>query len=256
MRVTLIGSGNVATVLGRKIFQSGHIIHQVYSRNIDHAKLLSDELSSNAIADSQSLDKTADLYIVAVHDDSLLKIGEWLQLNDSLIVHTAGSVPMDALINVSTNYGVLYPLQSLRKETAEPFIPVLVDGNNAWNKTRLSAFAQSFAGSVNFANDEERRKLHLVAVITNNFSNHLFNLVEDYCRKEEVDFKMILPLLEETVRRLSFDSAADLQTGPAVRNDQSTISNHKEMLGKHPELLRIYEEMTGMIGGREVSSEG
>jgi predicted short-subunit dehydrogenase-like oxidoreductase (DUF2520 family) len=247
MRVTLIGSGNVATVLGRKIFHAGHIIHQVFSRNTNHLKLLSDELSSAVVTETQSIDTSADLYIVAVSDDSLLKIGEWLHLDDRLVVHTAGSVPMDILAKVSSNYGILYPLQSLRKETAEPFIPVLVDGNNPWNKTKLSAFAQSFADTVNFADDEERRKLHLVAVITNNFSNHLFSLVEDYCQKENVDFRMIMPLLEETVKRLSFDSPANMQTGPAARNDRSTISKHKEMLQHHPALLKLYEEMTGMI---------
>lgn len=247
MRITLIGSGNVATVLGRKIFLSGHIIHQVYSRNATNAKVLADELSASATDDIVTIDKTADLYIVAVADDSLINIGERLHLGERLAVHTAGSVSMDVLKRVSQNYGVLYPFQSLRKETHEPFIPVLVDGNNAWNKTKLSAFAQSFADLVNFADDEARRKLHLVAVITNNFTNHLFSLAEDYCRKEQVDFKMVLPLLEETVKRLSFNAAADLQTGPAARNDQSTIAKHREMLSRHAELLHLYDVFTRAI---------
>ena len=44
MRITLIGSGNVATTMGRKIYQSGHIIHQVYSKTPGHAAHLAEQL--------------------------------------------------------------------------------------------------------------------------------------------------------------------------------------------------------------------
>ena len=54
-------------------------------------------------------------------------------IHDKLVLHTAGSVSKDVLKNISYNYGVLYPLQSLRKESHEiPEIPFLVDGNNDW----------------------------------------------------------------------------------------------------------------------------
>lgn len=248
MRVTLIGSGNTATVLGRKISHSGHIIHQVFSRNIAHARQLADELSASPTNKTSEIERNADMYIVALPDDSLQHVYDWLKLHDRFVVHTAGSVAMDVLKDVSTNYGVLYPLQSMRKEIAAiPHIPLLVDANNEWNKMKLFAFAQSFGDSAGFANDIERRKLHLAAVIINNFSNHLYSLTEDFCMKEGVDFKLMLPLLEETAKRVSIASPADMQTGPAARNDEGTIATQREMLKDHPRLLSLYDVFTESI---------
>ena len=254
MRVTLIGSGNVATVLGRKIMHSGHIIQQVFNRNIDHAKDLATELSAEAV---DKIQEPADMYIVAVSDDALQHISTWLEPVDGFIVHTAGSVSLEALKDISADYGVLWPLQSVRKETpVAPVMPVLIDANNQWNKMKLKGFAQSFADTVAEAGDEDRRKLHLAAVITNNFSNYIFSLTENYCMQEGVDFKLMLPLLSETVSRMKENSPAELQTGPAVRNDVSTIQKHTILLDKYPELLNVYNFFTEKISkGSQKTSE-
>lgn len=245
MRVTLIGSGNVATVLGRKILHSGHIIQQVYNRNIEHARALAAELSAEAV---DKIEEPADVYIVAVTDDALQHISTWLKPVNGFIVHTAGSVSLEVLKDISADYGVLWPLQSVRKETTvAPVLPVLIDANNQWNKMKLKGFAQSFADTVTEADDEDRRKLHLAAVITNNFSNYIFSLTEKYCLHEGVDFKLMLPLLSETVLRMQENSPAELQTGPAVRNDLSTIQKHKILLEKYPELLSVYDFFTERI---------
>ena len=248
MRVTLIGSGNVATVLGKKIMHSGHTIVQVHNPNIDHAKALAAELSADAVSE---IDDNADMYIVAVADDALQNISTWLKPLQGFVVHTAGSVSIDVLKNISANYGVLWPLQSIRKETANaPVLPVLIDANNSWNKMKLKGFAQSFADTVAEANDEQRRKLHLAAVVTNNFSNYIFSLTEKYCMNEGIDFKLMIPLLAETVSRMQDHSPAELQTGPAIRNDVTTIEKHKELLQEYPGLLEVYEFFTERITKR------
>ena len=115
---------------------------------------------------------------------------------------------------------------------------------------KLKGFAQSFADSVAEANDEERRKLHLAAVITNNFSNYIFSLTEQSCADEGIDFKLMIPLLSETVSRMQDHSPAGLQTGPAIRKDASTIEKHRDMLQNYPDLLEVYEFFTDRIRKR------
>lgn len=245
MRVTLVGSGNIATVLGKKIMESGHTIVQVYSRDTGHAKALADELSAEA---TNEISDNAEMYIVAVSDDSLQNISSWMKPVSGFVVHTAGSVSIEALKGISANYGVLWPLQSIRRETTNaPVLPVVIDANNAWNKMKLKGFAQSFADSVAEANDEQRRKLHLAAVITNNFSNYIFSLTESYCIDEGIDFRSLIPLLSETVSRMQNNSPSDLQTGPAVRNDASTIEKHRALLENYPNLLEVYNFFTDRI---------
>jgi hypothetical protein len=124
---------------------------------------------------------------------------------------------------------------------------VLIDANNPWNKMKLKGFAQSFADTVAEANDADRKKLHLAAVVTNNFSNYIFSLTEKYCVEERVDFKLMIPLLTETVSRMHDRSPAELQTGPAVRNDVSTIEKHRDLLRDYPVLLELYDFFTERI---------
>ena len=235
----------MATVLGRKLLHSGHTIHQVYNRTKSRAASLATELSAEAV---EEIGDSADMHIVAVADDALRTINDWLKPVNGFIVHTSGSVSIDVLKDLSADYGVLWPLQSIHRETpVAPVLPVLFDANNPWNKMKLKGFAQSFADSVAEANDEERLKLHLAAVATNNFSNYIFTLVERFCIAEGVDFKLLLPLLAETVSRMQDTSPSLLQTGPAARNDLSTIEKHKGILSDHQELFDVYDFFTERI---------
>jgi hypothetical protein len=248
MRVVMIGSGNVATIFSRLIKRSGHEVLQVVSRQLPHAKTLAAELNCDFTDNYDNIDKTADIYIVAISDDSLNKFDNPFNLKEKLIVHTAASVSKDILRNISTNYGVLYPLQSLRKEIPDLVgIPLLIDGNTA-NSTKLIAdFATTISPIVSNANDEQRLKLHVAAIIANNFANHLFSLTEDFCKKEQVDFKLLLPIINETTRRLRTSSPTDVQTGPAARNDESTIEKHLSLLANYPKLKNLYKLITDSI---------
>src|SRR5690606_7189543 len=108
----------------------------------------------------------------------------------------------------------------------------------------LRDFAGTLSASTGEANDEKRMKLHVAAVVSSNFVNHLYALAEDYCRKEELDFPLLYPLIRETAVRLRSFSPAALQTGPAVRGDAPTITRHLALLNTHPELQELYRLLT------------
>ena len=97
------------------------------------------------------------------------------------------------------------------------------------------------------ADTESRTKLHVAAVLVSNFTNHLYKLASDYCRKEGLDFKQLQPLIEETALRLRNMSPSEVQTGPAIRQDEETIQKHLELLKNDPGLKEIYEQMTRSI---------
>jgi predicted short-subunit dehydrogenase-like oxidoreductase (DUF2520 family) len=97
------------------------------------------------------------------------------------------------------------------------------------------------------AGDESRLKLHVAAVIVGNFTNHLYALTEEYCRKESLDFKQLLPLIWETASRIKDIPPKQAQTGPALRHDAETIHKHLELLKNHPQLKNIYVLLTESI---------
>jgi predicted short-subunit dehydrogenase-like oxidoreductase (DUF2520 family) len=249
MKVVIIGSGNVATVLGRRIALAGHKIVQVASRTLANAEKLALILRSTATATLPDIDKKADLYLIAVNDNQVEDVASLLQLQPGrIIVHTAGSVSKEVLKNAGCSYGVLYPLQSLRKEMPQNVvIPVYADGNDQTVTDMLTGFACTWASTVSVANDEQRLKLHLAAVIASNFTNHLYALAGKYCTREGLDFNSLYPLIQETASRITSFPPEQLQTGPAVRGDNSTIEKHLEMLKDHPYLKNVYGQLSQSI---------
>lgn len=245
MKIVIIGAGNVATVLGKLFVQNGHTVAQVISRNATHATVLAEQLNAAVNTSLSAIDLTADLYMISVADAAIPGIAQQLQLGDKLVVHTAGSVDKAVLQSISSSYGVLYPLQSLRKEMEQlPAIPLFIEGNDDSTKNRLLAFAQTLSRQVTIADSAQRLKLHIAAVMVSNFTNYLYAQAEQYCMQEQVPFDFLKPLIEETALRLRHYSPAAVQTGPAVRNDVSTLEKHEALLAKYPDLQQLYRQLT------------
>lgn len=252
MDIVIIGSGNVAAILGRKFEAAGHQIIQVYSRNASAASALAYEWDTESTNYKSLINPNAEVYIIAVNDDAIDDVTENLFLPGKVVAHTAASVPKDVLKSVSPHYGVFYPLQILRKEMDElPEVPIFVDGSDEKAKMTLEKLAQSIAGEqITRASDKERLKLHVAAVVVSNFVNHLYVLAEDYCKKEGLDFRQLIPLIEETALGKRTLSPSSAQTGPAIRHDAETIQKHIELLKDHPQLKNIYILLTESIQSR------
>jgi predicted short-subunit dehydrogenase-like oxidoreductase (DUF2520 family) len=248
MNIVIIGTGNTATVLGRKLKAAGHNIVQVFGRDTSAASRLAYELNTESTNYWNVVNRDADLYILAVSDIAIREILEELQLPGKTIVHTAASVSKNILKDTTHHFGVFYPLQSLKKEMSHlPDIPIIIDAGDESTLKELEFLAHSISDQVVEAGDEERMKLHLGAVIVNNFVNHLYALAEAYCNNEGLDFTLLHPLIKETADRIYHVSPSQTQTGPALRNDRETIEKHIELLKKYPHLKKIYETFTESI---------
>ncbi len=248
MNVVMIGTGNVATVLCKLMYTKGHCIEQIVGRDKTRVNNLAHLVEAKCCTNIKNIKLDASIYIIAVADDAVFSIAEQLHLQDKLVVHTAGSLSKHVLQKASCNYGVMWPLQTLRKETNHlPEIPFIVDGSNELMVNRLQNFAETLSSKCFVANDEARIQLHLGAVVVSNFTNHLFALADDFCKKEQLDFQLLLPLINETVLRLKNHAPKDVQTGPAIRGDFETVEKHIELLNNYPQMQAFYEVFSKSI---------
>ncbi len=248
MIVTIIGTGNVGTVFSKLIFTKGHAILQVFGRTILTAQNIAEAVNAEAINDLASLNNAADIYLITVADKAISTICNELKLKAKLVLHTAGSVEKVVLKNTSTNYGVLYPIQSIRKDMSlETTIPFLIDANNVDALNQLEKFAKSLSNEVTIGDDKQRLNLHIAAVFANNFVNYMYVQSALICEENNLDFKLLQPLIEETAMRLRTNYPKDLFTGPAKRKDIETIQKHQQALANHPKLFELYNTITKMI---------
>ncbi len=249
MNIVLLGSGNVATHLGRAFKMAGQTIVQVWSRDIDHAKELADTIGSEAVSDFDDLNTSADLYIIAVNDDAIKSVAGQLRVGEKLIVHTSGSTSLDALEGVSSHIGVFYPLQTFSKNKAVDFrqIPIAIEANNDEDLAAIRSIADRLSERVTELNSAQRKALHVAAVFACNFTNHLFALSQELLEANKLDFDLIRPLIAETVGKIILNDPISVQTGPAVRNDLAIVNSHLEMLKDQPEMYEIYEKLSQSI---------
>lgn len=248
MEIILVGTGNVARVLGRKLKAAGNRILQVYGRNLGAAQELAGWLGASATDQSGDISRTADLVIFAVSDDAIAPLAGTLTFPGSLVVHTAGSVPAGVLANSSQRYGVFYPLQSLRPQFPdEGKIPFLLQANVEEDLQLLASLVVAMGGDWQAASDDSRLNMHLAAVWVNNFPNLLFSIAYDWCRGHQLDFRLLQPLMLETVTRLEGQDPSNWQTGPAIRNDEATMNRHLALMQEHPDWQGLYRSISAMI---------
>ncbi len=249
-RVVFIGAGNVATHLAPAIDKEDNFsVVQVYSRTIDSAKALAGRLAGAMAVDSiAAIDMTADIYIVSLADDAVESVISGLaHSNDALWLHTSGSLPKEVLKDMSSRYGVIYPLQTFSKDTDVDMsrVPVFVEGSSPEVEDSVFAMARGFTGSVYRADGDLRRKMHVAAVFACNFTNYLWTVADDLLKEEGLSLAVLHPLLEETLRKAETVSPAEGQTGPAKRGDKSVMEKHISMLSG--DLASIYRELSSAI---------
>lgn len=247
-RITIAGSGRVATHLGKRLRAKGLTVTQVISRNAEHAAALAATLGADWTDRWDAVDTETDWLILAVKDDVIAEVAALLapHLGNTLITHTSGATPGHILSAAAQRYGVFYPLQSFSVERQPVWskIPFCVDANSPADVQFLRKMAKIIGNLVYQVDDAQRAVLHVAAVFANNFANHCFAVAEQMLDEADLPFEMLHPLMEETIAKAVLDSPARMQTGPARRGDQDTMKRHLELLKKHPLWQDIYRKIS------------
>lgn len=248
LRIVLIGAGNVATHLGKALFKAKHSITQVYSRKLATANELANITHAQAIHKLSDISPEADVYIIAIKDDAIEKLTFKLHLKGKIIVHTSGSVPIDILKKTTTNRGVFYPLQTFSKSKHVNFknIPICLEAENEYTYTLLEALARSISNNVLRISSEQRINIHIAAVFACNFTNHMYSIAYDILTKHQLSLDLIKPLIVETAEKIKNNPPNQMQTGPAVRGDKTTMDKHLKML-KDKDYRKLYRLVSNSI---------
>jgi predicted short-subunit dehydrogenase-like oxidoreductase (DUF2520 family) len=249
VKVSIIGSGNVAQHLIAAFQNSQNLggeieLVQVFSRK---KKTLVNVLDADLITTDIANLLDADLYIIAVSDDAIGGVAAQLSFKNRLVVHTSGSVGLAVLEN-NNRKGVFYPLQTFTKNKAVDFntIPICLESENSTDFIVLDKVAKAISNNVFAINSEQRKALHVAAVFVNNFTNHLYTIGNQICQENQVPFDILKPLILETAQKIMTISPKDAQTGPAKRNDKTTIEAHQLFLSDKNQST-IYKIITQSI---------
>ena len=241
INLSIIGSGNVGK----------HFIALVQnSKDLNLIQWLSRSESCyqkiKTTSDFKNIEK-ADVYVICVSDSSIHEVSKTLNLRNQLIVHTSGINHFNILCD-NNRRGVFYPLQTFTKgnKTHELEIPMCIESEYIEDIKLLIDLCKYLNLKYYQVDYEKRKILHLAAVFSNNFSNHLYSIAYKITKNNNIDFDILKPLIQETANKILLLEPAKAQTGPAIRDDMVTINNHLKLL-KNDDYRNIYKTFTQLI---------
>ncbi|MEA3477535.1 MAG: F420-dependent NADP oxidoreductase [Bacteroidota bacterium] len=248
-KISIIGTGNVATHLSRAFLDAGCEIKQVYGRDPARARTLAQALKAGAISSLEDLDQESDVYFCCIADNALEEILPQINIADKLIVHTSGSLAADIFAEHFRNFGVFYPLQTFSSGREFNFndIPICIEANDPGNEELLTFLALRISSNIQLVDAKRRMLLHAAAVFACNFTNYMYSIAEDILTEHHLDPNLLKPLIRETASKVMETLSHEVQTGPARRHDQLVIDNHIKLLDKYPEYQALYSEITQQI---------
>ena len=260
MEISFIGAGNLAWHLAPALENAGHHINEVYSRQLQHSRqLVSNLYDARTHSELNFSDSPSRLFILSVSDQALDDVCSRLVLPEqATVVHTAGGQSLRSLekwmsiySDVPVKTGVFYPLQTFtRGQSFMPFeeIPLCIEASDPMTEDALVQLGQDISDVVYLITSEERRTLHIGAVLACNFTNHLMALAHDLTTHEGLEFDLLRPLIAETFRKgLAAHNPADVQTGPARRGDRTTIESHLAYLSNQSNVSEVYQVLSESI---------
>jgi len=250
--ITLIGAGNVGTHLAKRLSEKGYRVVQVFSRDKAKAEALAETVGAVAIDQLSEVSSHDGLYLLAVRDDVIAETACRLSeagISKGLFAHTSGATPASVLQPYAKRYGIFYPLQTFSPQRTPDFseIPICVQASVQEDERLLTNIAEIIGKQAVVMEEQQRIALHVAAVFVNNFSNYLYQTGQRILEKEQLDFKLLLPLIRETAEKVRHLSPEAAQTGPAVRGDEKTIARHLAYLQEIPEEAKLYEMITKVI---------
>ncbi len=223
-KIGVVGFGNVGS----------HIVSRLVDLEFNNIKVwcsLKHELPKSVQhIQNASEFNGCDLVICAIPDNEMLNV--LIQVAKfAPAVSVSGTVSIE---NISTKFpiGTLYPLLSFvqKKKVNWKQLPIFTNAENKNFLEEITQFANLLSGNGIILTEEKRLELHIAAVFANNFTTHLLDTAAHLCEENKLNFEWLKPLISQNFHAIMDNHPHLLQTGPAKRNDHSTIANHLSQL--------------------------
>ena len=254
--IGFIGAGTLATGLAMALHGRGYRVVAVASRNVSSARRLGTMVPGCLPMELPSdLVQACDLVFVTVPDDSIKQVTDSLQWKPGLgVVHCCGAGSLHLLESASAlgaMVGSFHPFQTLAclespEEAAGRLqgITFAVDGTG-WLLPFLQRAAVNLGGRSIRIDPKNRTLYHASAVMACGYVTALLKAAGDIWQHmgySAEDARSALgPLVTATVTNFSRVGAEGSVTGPVVRGDTKTLSEHLHALEAHmPHLLPLF----------------
>ncbi len=260
-RIALVGPGRVGCAVSKRLHEAGYPITSVISRNMERATEACSYIGCSTTAASVQLADlaSAQIILLAVPDDQIRRVAVQIQTTSQLskttmLTHFSGLHPAKIMDHQSSPQPLLslHPLLPFaNREKAYINLhgcPCALE-SDAPEALVMGEELVSAIGGHSFAIDHDKKSLyHSAACIASNYLVTLFAsarklLISCGIEPEQVT-PLLLPLVQASVENIKNLGPEQGLTGPIVRGDIGTVTEHLQSLQDNaPELLQLYREV-------------
>lgn len=273
---SIIGTGALGTTLARALVARDVPVKSIFNRTVSKARALSRELEIDISGDLPTAsDQLGSLIFLTISDGSIAEVAHKLSelsadLGNYTFVHCSGNESAELLEPLKmqgANIAAFHPLQTFTsRSTITDFEGIYFslqgDGEAL---SMLRTIANKLGADTFDVTNEQKSHLHAAAVFASNYLTTLLDTsvkvgAQEGLPEEKVK-EVLLPLVRKTLENASRESFSEALSGPVKRGDIATVQQHLQLLGKHPELKRVYcmlglqtlklAEQNGSIGGTD-----
>lgn len=208
-----------------------------------------------------SLVKHSDIIFICVQDSKIKNVvknllGKEFDLKDKYIFHTSGSLTSDELLplekkgSFTASFHPVQTFESRAKKHEGRFKGIYTAIEGQPKGVEKAATISKLLGSYSFIIDKESKVYHhICCVMASGFLAAIARGIEKLgAKKIRINgfknlsfFNIYMPLASQTLSNIASKGAVKSLSGPAERNDISTIKKHLNSLNKAPaDILGLY----------------
>ena len=250
MKVLLLGTGNVAWHIGRRLSERQVPLYACYGRHPEKVRALAEAWGTQAYTDLREIPSDADVYLFALGDTAYAETLPLFPWRDKVMLHTSGPLPLSLFQDLTPHAAVLYPFQTCTYGVPlkSGRLPLCLEATDALARERVQSLADALGGENYWIDSAQRKTLHLAGVYANNFCNALYRVAFELTEKQGMDTRLLHPLLMETALKALEIPPRKAQTGPAVRGDVRVMQAHLARLeGENPLWTEVYRLLSRLI---------
>ena len=254
--IGFIGAGVLGNGLALALAAKDYRVIAVYSRSVNSAQRLADQLPGcRVVGSGQELAEAVDLAFITTPDSAISEIAASVAWRRGQgVVHCCGAASTELLKPASDQgavAGALHPFQTFGGVTDTAAAASRLSGvtfavaGQGWLTDFLWDLAKEIGGRPVSIPDADRDLYHAAAALG---CGHLTALLQAVVQvwqamgfSSQQAMQILYPLCRATLDTVVENGAAASATGPVIRGDVGTLHSHLEALFlRLPELVPIY----------------
>ncbi len=239
----IIGSGRLASSLGRVLREQGAPLQWIAGRNPQHTRIAADFVGGVEPLPLESVPSFTSHVLIAVSDTAIIEVAQRLAsagLTDGIALHTSGSRGPEALAPLAAegiSTGVLYPLQTFptpaQGALSLPGTYFAVAGNQRageWARQIVDLIPGNYLSLA----PQQWALCHAAAVLASNYQVTLLDAALEALEHAGVTpaegLAALAPLVRATLENILRLGPQRALTGPISRGDWETVRRNQEAL--------------------------